>query len=1436
MMRFRKNRIKPSLRALLPAAALAVAAVCLPAVSRAATYSYGSSSRTVNAGVVFLGRASTPLVPLNNNPYAFDPAPYLFHTLNLRPDIKPFGWNIINPLAPRTVTQAIGTRWPGYTNGTQVVAPPVTPNMAAYWEVPLDDTSANQLRRYDVLFLPLEAGKTMTPLENEKLRRFVDNGGALFIEYYNGTANSPQPPLNFFAALNTGPTPGILDLPVVNSLYLRTPLLQEPYAFDRPDFGTLGVGPNLTPNSLTPVLPNYWGQALTGPNSTAIYAGQYGAGVLVASGLGIAAKISNPDNISNPVLANPYYSPEPSVTANNVSTPDLKFLANLVTYVDSHPNENKNPRQNGSAADLASFAPAWTAPVKASPNTPGGAAIWGKYVFVTDASGFLHAYDAIPGEDLTGSGKADDGLQDLSLPVPTNTSYDEIWNANLGPNASAPTVFSYGGNTYVMAANNKGQVYQYSVTNGAPAGPNPYPGAGGAAFPGNVPTPSPTYFEGRLYQPQADGKLYVYDLNGGSAGGGVAFYLNPVTAIAGGGGPTVEYGTGAAAVGTIADGDVTNDMVALVPTTQNLYTVFLGARADLLLPAGANTGSYNINKNHLGLPNFQPDASSLADMSPVTKKPLAFTLDGKNPVNYSGPGTDFSGGPMTGVSLYGSYDSAFGDPQNKTLTSNAVSAFSYGTALSGGGNNSSATISSPAGDRSGNFYYTVNTPDDQSYLIGLKPDVQTRGVHLTFRFRMPRGDGQAGDPDGVNWNDLNGYRFVGAPVVDSKGRVYAAAANSGTATVLCFDSTKDVYAAAPGYDFSQVTVTQADEGAAASAANTILAGGTISNVPGTTDTEFGQYLAGDGRLTFFNFGRSTSQPGQVAGNLSEPQPIQVQPNVNGNTGAVASATTLPLHTNLVWYMTPFTVNGAITGVSKVGDTVLLADSGLTSPTNPQTNQLYKINAAAAVGTAKVLPPTAFSSTPLDTPIGTLRAAPSASGSVLVLNGTAGISAFTRQFTLIADNNRILETDSDGQAVWAADATVGTGGAKVDFSHPAGLSAVSSNDYLVSDTGNNRCVRFDRGGRVLWELTTFSDPNHLLTAGSPLSLSAPTSAQILRRNLGTSVAVSYLVADTGNSRILEVTDIYDPLTGKFAPNGYHILTAATNTFDKMGRRYRYTSASYFPTADPTSILALVTNTRIAPLTATAVLGPISGDAPGGSMVSLAYDSAALTASAPANQNEITGFRAIYTSFTAQAVPQVVRDNTGTVTGIPVGRATFQVRSPRFLSVFNPPAGNTNPSLLYADANGAFELTPALDAPAGFLQYTTLDYQGFSQTSPPVIYQGLTQTNNLGQTVNRLQTPFVPTSIQRLDSGGTNPRYLITQTAGQSELGTPPLVIGTAPNATFGPTSFGGEIFEIDYSQITAAPGYARQISGYGLGPLSRPRLTGPLTQPTAALRQ
>ncbi len=70
------------------------------------------------------------------------------------------------------------------------------------------------------------------------------------------------------------------------------------------------------------------------------------------------------------------------------------------------------------------------------------------------------------------------------------------------------------------------------------------------------------------------------------------------------------------------------------------------------------------------------------------------------------------------------------------------------------------------------------------------------------------------DADGVNYAPLDGFQFVGAPVVDDQGFVYVAARNAATmqAAVLCFNATQPIYADFTGaFDPSQATYTQPDE-------------------------------------------------------------------------------------------------------------------------------------------------------------------------------------------------------------------------------------------------------------------------------------------------------------------------------------------------------------------------------------------------------------------------------------------------------------------------------------------------------------------------------------------------------------------------------------------------------------------------------------------------
>ena len=1434
---------------------LAGVALCLvPALTaRAASYVYGSRQRTVNAGVLFTGTAGAPLTaPANATPPAApDPSPYVFYLFNQRTDVKPFGWNVVNPQAPSIVSAATAQRWTAYSIGQSV-----TQDMAAYWEVPLSDTSSAQLQQYDVLYLPL--GGTLLPADNEKLRRFVDGGGQLWIESDpHVTPAPPNPgtlgglPAFFNVSVATSGTTNGPALPGAFSTgFLRHPILSQPFLMSYDDLLGLGVTPG---NSLSDAS-GFFGDALLSGTATSVSVSQYGAGQIVACALDVGGAINDfAGALANSSPAFPYNSGpfcgSPGTahalsTANgfiNTSaapTADLRFLANLIALAGTHPNENKTGRQNASSNDLASFAPAWTYPVTPPSTTPAnpppGAAVWGNWVYVTTygagangATGTLHAFDAYPAEFLTAIGQADDGkaaYQDFSLGKP----YDEVWSADVGPNASAPTVASSGGSTSVYVEKADGSVQPFDAVTGA-AGVVLTTGTavttGLTSYPSQniVNAPAPVISNGQIYAGQPNSDLLVGPVAGGP---GVRAPLAPTT--------TTEAVCGSPSVGVLADGDMTNDLVAIVPTTQNLYTLFLGARADLLQPVSGAASGYNVNRSRLRLFNLK------LPTTPPDPNAQAYTFSG-NPSGLSsggGSSPDFNGTPPSGVgtAVYGDYDADLtlsyqtnGNSNGQTLNLNSIYDFSYGEQqANGGGNSLQAVVSAPATDRNGDLYYTVNA--GSSYLFGVHEDPQFQNVRLKFRFRLPQTGESVTDGDGVVYDSLQGYQFVGAPVVDSNGLIYVAAKNGSSAAILCFSTTQPIYADASGaFDPSQATYTQADE-FNATQPNQLRPG------PVDGSLRYGQFSAVGNRVTFYNFGVGTGQIRQIAGNLSEPQPVQVTPNPDPNQAQQnLAAVTLPLHTNLVWFVPPFSVNGSISGLTKVGDTLYFSDSG--TATAPSV--LYSVNAnGGSDGTAITNKQIAYNAlnsgkrqmvAPAATlGLGATSATPSAGGQVLVINGLNGVAALTQQLTLVTDNNRILEVDSNGNAVWAVDSTARVtpaGATSVDFSHPASLSQVTPNDYLVADTGNNRCVRFDRAGDVIWELTHFNDPGGLLAPGQPLSLNAPTSVQMLRSKDG--LQTHYLIADSGNSRVLEVTDKTDAMGNllKDASGnviGDHVLTFVSHTGDKFGRHYRYGSATYFnvvpSTGIPTSIVAAVTNTRLAPLNANGTLGPASGDAPGGTLIGFDY----LLGQAAFGSlvgNTVTG---VFTSF---GVQQAVGGTNYT---------TYQVRNPRYLSVYvppTPPATGPQFSLLYADDNGAFDLTPTTAngfvAYANNLHFTQADYETMPTPVVGVPNAPLPRSNAVPP------IPFVPSCVQRINADETNPEYLITQSYSQPELGhtTTAAPTAAAPNPTPQFDRIGGEIFEVD---VTSA-GVITKSGGFGGSTLSRPGLTGPLTQPTSAIR-
>jgi hypothetical protein len=143
------------------------------------------------------------------------------------------------------------------------------------------------------------------------------------------------------------------------------------------------------------------------------------------------------------------------------------------------------------------------------------------------------------------------------------------------------------------------------------------------------------------------------------------------------------------------------------------------------------------------------------------------------------------------------------------------------------------------------------------------------------------------------------------------------------------------------------------------------------------------------------------------------------------------------------------------------------------------------------------------------------------------------------------------------------------------------SELAEESYLVADSGNNRCLEFNPIGKVVWELKTFQDPFKLLPSGESVKLSNPMDVQrwIEREDVGDPARFVYvihtLVADTGNTRILEIVDkveyqggsftgrSFPTLPGQVGTDGqpvywYHVLAWCSQT-NSQGLRLRYRTA-------------------------------------------------------------------------------------------------------------------------------------------------------------------------------------------------------------------------------------------------------------------------------------
>jgi hypothetical protein len=360
----------------------------------------GYEPRTVpvNAGVVMFNANDTLVRDV-----------YTFYAMDRRTDLKPLGLSFRNPFA-----QAGTTR-----------------NQAAYWLVDVSRLNDNQLARYKILLISRTSWAGMDAEIREKLRRFVDGGGTLWVDMPQQGASGTL----FFPEVAP-----VANRQPINIVNLNHPLLRGYYTLTPAEMASMGLrgrgfgGGALNISANRPVL-----QIVTAVNANTpvIAAATYGSGRIIVSAAGIAAAISAPLVSTRPGREGQAFE----LGMDSVPDLELKFAYNLVRWAGAGSSDAFNARRANAVADQygAPLGIRWRDSNTQYSLQNGAPVVYGGLVFVVSGdarNSILICYDAVPSRDLDGDGRADDGIPDYER----GESFDKVWQVNLGGQSSPPVV------------------------------------------------------------------------------------------------------------------------------------------------------------------------------------------------------------------------------------------------------------------------------------------------------------------------------------------------------------------------------------------------------------------------------------------------------------------------------------------------------------------------------------------------------------------------------------------------------------------------------------------------------------------------------------------------------------------------------------------------------------------------------------------------------------------------------------------------------------------------------------------------------------------------------------------------------------------------------------------------------------------------------------
>jgi outer membrane protein assembly factor BamB len=541
-------------------------------------------------------------------------------------------------------------------------------------------------------------------------------------------------------------------------------------------------------------------------------------------------------------------------------------------------------------------------------------------------------------------------------------------------------------------------------------------------------------------------------------------------------------------------------------------------------------------------------------------------------------------------------------------------------------------------------------------------------------------------------------------------------------------------------------------------------------------------------------------------------------NLGTTAPATSDAVDLSSWNNLLWYyIVPDSPGQPVTGAHSppvvIGDTVyFITDDGMLYAFTTETGESNGRQTSAKpiwsrqVGTGTIAPG--------------LSQSVAGSNGVLLVPAGDGLHAFSNTTTLVADNNRVVELDGDGEVVWCVDSitwpatTPGSMGAGMAIKQgpvnkPSCARYVSTGEILFANSGANQVCKIDKGGMVgfegtggkyvRWIYDKFVDPKHLLRSGQPTSLRAPTDAIMWQEmepppttsnigvitNPGTSV-VHCVIADSGNSRILDL--VYRVKAGQFvgfdgnpvdnsyidADSGFVMpeLNWASKT-DQINQRYVFNCLQLVPVpnSNPFREDIWAASSNYAAGGTDLNTGPKGSPGLGGAILAISY------------RYQTPGTSATTPGLWMYDDPDPAHPSSGRITArcdhVSLDGRIVPVANPRFFDVIN--GDNGIAGLLICDDYGVYQVslydgTNVRPVPLVTASLLDIDYRHAARG----LEHDPTAPDLQPPTID-LEVPLNATGVQRLPNG----HWLIANNY-------------SGANIT-GTMTFGGEVFEFDPTQ-------------------------------------